>query len=248
MSSPVNLPPGLPTQTSSVLFDFVNAARTILGDDLHSAVLFGSAAEGRLRQQSDVNLILVLSRFDPAKAAGLSNFLTLARAAIDLQVMFLAESEIEAALDCFAQKFADILRRHHVIYGPDPFAKRAISRDEEIRRTRQSLLNLTLRLRERYTLLSTHPDRIATAIADAIGPLRSCAAAIREIEGHADTSPKDAFAALIAALGQAEWNYLPPYFSAVRESATPATPAAPDVIAHLLALATIMRLRLESHL
>ncbi len=41
----------------------VDAARRAFGDDLRSIVLFGSAAEGRLRATSDVNLMLVLRRF-----------------------------------------------------------------------------------------------------------------------------------------------------------------------------------------
>lgn len=248
MSSPLHLPPGLPSETGNILRDFVERAREVFGESLQAAVLFGSAAEGRLRQQSDVNLILVLSVFTPQSATELSGALALARAAVDLHVMFLETSEIPAAFQCFAQKFGDILRRHFVVYGSNPFAGYGISRDDEILRTRQVLLNLGLRLRERYTLLSSHPDKMAAAIADAVGPLRTCAAAVHAIEGKPVASPKDAFAGLLAELGVAEWGYLPQYFSDLREQGAPQVPATADVIAHLLALATTLRLRLESHL
>lgn len=248
MSSPFDLPQGLPASATDVLKHFVGRAREAFGDDLRSAVLFGSAAEGRLRPQSDVNLILVLRDFAPPNAESLSASLSLARAAVDLQVMFLAEAEIPAALECFAQKFADILRRRHVVFGPDPFSGMAVSREDEIRRTRQVLLNLAMRLRERYTLLAANPDQLLLAVTDAIGPLRTCAAAIFEIEGNPPASPKDAFASLIANLGIADWNYLPAHFSALREQTATSGPPAPIVIAHLLTLATTMRLRMESHL
>src|SRR4051812_12577206 len=54
---------GLPAHVASVLSDFAARARDVLADDLVSVVLFGSAAEGRLRPTSDVNLILVLRGF-----------------------------------------------------------------------------------------------------------------------------------------------------------------------------------------
>lgn len=247
MSSSLNLPPALPASTQQVLRDFMAHAGEVFKDHLIAAVLFGSAAEGRLRPQSDVNLILVVREFTPVQAEVLSASLNLARAAIQLQVMFLAASEIPVALECFAQKFADILRRHHTIWGSDPFAGLSVSREEEIRKTQQVLLNLTLRLRERYALLASQPDRLTQAIADSIGPLRTCAAAILEIEGKPANSPKEAFAAIIQELNVAAWSYLPQHFSAVREQVAGGPPAG-AVIGHLLALATAMRLRLESHL
>jgi len=248
MSSQIQLPPGLGSETGSTLRDFVERAREVFGERLRAAVLFGSAAEGRLRQQSDVNLILVLRDFSPETAAELSGALGLARAAVDLHVMFLEEAEIPAAFECFAQKFGDILRRHFVVYGADTLAGYEVSREDEILRTRQVLLNLGLRLRERYTLLASHPDKVAGAIGDAVGPLRTCAAALCEIEGKPAESPKEAFAAVVAGLGVSEWHYLPQYFSALREQGAPSAPAAADVIAHVLALATALRRRLESHL
>ncbi|MBL8176972.1 MAG: nucleotidyltransferase domain-containing protein [Bryobacterales bacterium] len=246
MSGPIQLPPGLPAQTENILRDFVASARHALGDNLRSAVLFGSAAEGRLRRDSDINLILVLRDFSPSQAAQLNPALSLARAAAALQTMFLVEAEIPAAFQCFAQKFADIQRRHFTLCGPDPFAECRVRREDEILRTRQVLLNLAMRLRERYTLLASHPDQLASAIADTVGPLRTCAAAISEIENTPAASPKHAFAAIVAALGVPEWHYLPDYFSALREQGLPPSPAPAGVVAHLLALATALRRRLES--
>ena len=107
---------------------------------------------------------------------------------------------------------------------------------------------LTMRLRERFTLLSANPGLLQPAITDSIGPIRTCAAALHEIEGNSANSPKEAFAATIASLNTPEWNYLPEYFSAVREQGLPASPAPAVVIAHLLALSTTLRQRLESHL
>ena len=55
--------PALPVPVDRLLRDFTETACHALGSDLHSIVLYGSAAEGRLRPTSDVNVILVLSKF-----------------------------------------------------------------------------------------------------------------------------------------------------------------------------------------
>ena len=104
------------------LDDFVAAARAALGNDLASAVLFGSAAEGALRPESDVNLVLVLRTFPASGVDALRGALRFAQAASRLEVMFLLESEIPDAAEAFAVKFADIARRRRVLFGADPFA------------------------------------------------------------------------------------------------------------------------------
>jgi predicted nucleotidyltransferase len=63
--------PDLPAQVARVLTDFVSAAQTAFANELRGVVLFGSAAEGRLRATSDVNLLIILSNFDEARAGEL---------------------------------------------------------------------------------------------------------------------------------------------------------------------------------
>ena len=72
---------GLPENVQRVLDGFVQAAQTAFGSDLVSVVLYGSAAEGRMRATSDVNLIVVLRRFDGACAARIRDPLNLAETA-----------------------------------------------------------------------------------------------------------------------------------------------------------------------
>src|SRR5688572_10756171 len=113
---------GLPANVAAILENFVGEARDALGSGLVSVVLFGSAADGQLTETSDVNLILVLAEFDAGKLEEISDTLQAAEAAIQLRVMFLLEREIPAAMECFAAKFADVLRRHRVLFGKEVFA------------------------------------------------------------------------------------------------------------------------------
>lgn len=197
--------PSLPVPVDRVLRDFTEAVCHALGSDLHSIVLYGSAAEGRLRPTSDVNVILVLSNFVQAKVDLLRDSLRVAQAAIRLTPMFLLEAEIDTAATAFAQKFSDILRRRCVVYGPDPFAGVSVPRTATIARLKQVLLNLILRLRELYVLRSLREEQLALVIADMAGPLRSCAATLLELQGQPVESPKEALAQVANTLAASGW-------------------------------------------
>jgi len=206
----------LPETVTRVLDEFLEAARQACGPALQSAVLFGSAAEGRLRPASDVNLILVLSTFSPEAAAALTKPLRFAESAIKLRVMFLLASEIPAAATAFAQKFSDISKRHRVLLGADPFAGIAAPREALQRQVEQVLLNLAIRLRERAAVGWQQEDVLARAVSDAVGPVRACAQSILELGGRSAESPKAALEALLGTAG-APHPHLADYFSRLRE-------------------------------
>ena len=182
----------LPVEVDQRINAFVEAAKSAFESDLVSVVIYGSAAEGRLRATSDVNMLLVLKTFDQAHADRLREPLRLAHASVQLNAMFLLQAEVPAAMEAFAVRFADIIARHRVLFGADPIANLDLPRDALIRRLEQVLLNLQLRLRERYVLLSLREEQLALVIADAAGPLRSSAASLLHLEGQATTAPKEA--------------------------------------------------------
>jgi predicted nucleotidyltransferase len=228
----------LPTNVSTTLSTFIAAAKKAFGDHLRSVVLYGSGAEGKLRPTSDVNVILVLSAFDRGLADQLREPLRLAQAAIKLRVMFLLEDELKPATQAFAVKFADIARRRLVLYGEDPFASVAVSRDDAIFRLKQTLLNLTLRLREAYISRSLREEQLTTVIADAAGPLRSCASTLLELEGRAAASPKQALEQIANASPSATHD-VQLITEARQRNALPPGAAAPALF-HLIELAHAM--------
>ena len=185
---------GLPGNVATVLSAFLASARDALSDDLVSAVLFGSAAEGKLAPASDVNLLLVLRTFTPDKIGRMRDAFLTAEAAIKLRVMFVLEDEVASAAEFFAQKFADILRRHRIVFGKDVLGGRSsVARPAEVFRLRQILLNLVLRLREAYVARGHRPEQAALILADMFGPLRAACATLFELEG---TPNSDSTAAL----------------------------------------------------
>ena len=194
------IPKNLPEPVTRVLGSFVDSAKTAFGADLKSIVLFGSAAEGMLRPASDVNLLILLSAFEPGKAEKLREPLREAFAAIRLNAMFILESELQSAMDAFAVKFSDIVRRHVILCGTDPFKGMSIPREKAVARLKQTLLNLTLRMREAFVARGLREEQLVFLIGDMAGPLRACAATLLELKGTPCASGKGALAKMAAAL------------------------------------------------
>ena len=236
----------LPEAVDRVLADFIEAARLSLGDDLRSIVLYGSAAEGRLRRTSDVNAIVVLAAFDPAKVDRLREPLRTAYAAVRLTPMFLLESEVAAAVDAFAVKFADVLHRRRILFGTDPFAGVAPSRRAEIARLKQVLLNLTLRLRQSYLLRSLREEQAALVVADTAGPIRACAAALLELQGTAAASPKEALADVASRVSGTGWSDVLTHLSEARENRSLPPGIAGPTLLRLIDLIQQMRFQAEA--
>jgi predicted nucleotidyltransferase len=196
------VPDALPDPVRAALTTFATVAEQAFGDDLAALILFGSAAEGRLRPTSDVNLIVVLERCAPDKLAAIGDAYQLARTAIRLSAMFILEREIKAAGEAFAVKFADIAARHAVIYGRDVFAHLELSRGARLNRVRQVLMNLLLRLRERHVAEARFPERLAFVAADAVGPLRASAATLLLLRDGEEVAPREALIRLASQNGQ----------------------------------------------
>jgi predicted nucleotidyltransferase len=229
-----------------VLNKFLQSAITSFGDRLQSVVLCGSAAEGKLRLTSDLNLILVLSAFDQEKADPLRQPLRIAQSAVQLRPMFLLQDELPAAVRSFAPKFADILRRRAILHGEDPFAAISIPRDSEIRQLRQQLLNLALRLRAAYVARSLREEQLALVVAGAAGPLRSYSASLLELEGRPAASPQDAFERLGTQLGIPDWTSAISSLTAAQEARLTASGAAAALFFQLLDFVLRLRARVEA--
>jgi predicted nucleotidyltransferase len=243
-SPPPTPGPSLPAAVQQALDDLLKSARESFAGNLRSVVLFGSAAEGQLRATSDVNLIFVLAQFDPAQAASFQGALQMATAAIRASVMFLLDQEVDAAIEAFAVKFADIGHRRRVLFGEDRFAGRAPSRDAIKRHIRQTLLNLELRLRERFAMAGNQESRLALVVADAAGPLRAIAAALLDLEGRPTASPKAALTALVAGWPEATWQALLDNVSVARQTRTLPAGAARETLVGVIALADRLRHRI----
>lgn len=199
------------------LSDVVGAARAAFEENLLSAVLFGSAANGQLRVTSDVNLMLVLTKFDSQQADKIRETIRLARALVDLHVMFIEKEELPVALKSFPVKFADIIVRHKILFGENPFENNLIPIADLIAHTKQTLLNFQLRLREQYVLVSLREEQLVHLIAHSASPLRTCAAALRQIHGDTHLNAKEALEQFVSARNNPDFSRALQCISQARE-------------------------------
>jgi predicted nucleotidyltransferase len=231
----------LPSQVSRILGEFVDRSKNVFADDLRSIVLYGSAAEGRLRPTSDVNLLLIIARFDYPAAETLRKPLRVAQAAIRLSPMFVLEAELPDAITSFAEKFTDILRRRRILLGADPFTGVSIPREIVIARLDQVLLNLILRLREAYILRGLREEQLALTVAEAAGPIRSCAATLLELRGNRVKSGSEALATFVSRAAESHWQEVPPRLSEAREQRLLPPGIAAQTLQQLIEIATALR-------
>jgi predicted nucleotidyltransferase len=220
----------LPADIAATLEEFRAKSVEAFGDSLKSLLLFGSAAEGRLRATSDVNIVMVFSHLDLDRVKVWRAEVSVLVAAIDLQPLILLEDEIAAAADAFAVKYFDIVHRRRVLHGSDPFANLEISDEALKRRVSQVLLNLALRLR--HTLLLGNDAARARALVDAIGPLRATAIALQETKHQPLTEPREALLGLAAQHGA---TVLIEQLQALRISGDPVVPDSTRLLSELIA-------------
>jgi predicted nucleotidyltransferase len=236
---------GLSPEFGQLLENLVEAANRCFGDHLVSVILFGSGAEGRLRMTSDLNLLFVLRKFEKDRVDAFREPLRVARVAGKASAMFVLEAELPAAAEAFAVKFDDIGRRHRVLYGPDAIARLVIPRAAKIARLQQVLLNLSLRLRERYAAASLREEQLAGVIAEMSGPLRAAAATLLELEGAAASSPKEAFEKFVLSTNDQQAARVPSEITEARKTHALPPGAAGSLAFQLMALAEALRSRAE---
>jgi hypothetical protein len=236
---------GMPEAVERAIAAFVAAAKDAFRTDLVSIILFGSGAEQNLRPTSDVNILLVLKRFAQIEADRLREPLRFAHAAVELNAMFLMEAEVPLAMEAFAVKFSDIQHRHRVLHGSDPFANVTASNAALLRRLNQVLLNLQIRLRERYILLSLREEQLGRVIADAAPPLRSSAASILQLEGNPAPSPKKALERVVAGLNDPAFSAVLAAMTTVRGGERLEAGKAPAILIDLMRLTEKLREHVE---
>jgi predicted nucleotidyltransferase len=235
----------LPKEIDDSLRKFVDTASQVIGSNLVSVVLFGSAAEGRLRLTSDVNLLLILRAFEREQMDGIREPYRLARASIDLNCMFVLEEELADASEAFSVKFQDILNRHRVLFGKDVLKTLKISREATVRRLKQVLLNMSLRMREHYVLSSLREEQLTKVVADNSGPLRASAATLLALEGVGFIRPKEALEKVVNELNQKNLFSSLSKISQARETGHLDKGAASETFLSMMTIVQALYLRVE---
>jgi len=103
--------------------------------------------------------------------------------------LFLAPGELRRSLDAFPLEFSQIVARHVVVVGDDPFADNGVAERDVRRACETQVRSHLLHLREGFLEAAGDPRRVAELVAASALPLRALLANIAWLHGvNAHTS------------------------------------------------------------
>ena len=116
---------------------------SLLGENLYSCVLYGSAVRGHIVDKvSDINILIVLNQSTPDAHTAIADCL---EDKIHIDPFVIARNGMERSFDVFAIKFRSIKRNYKILAGEDPIKDFSVT-DERVQfLAEQALRNLRLR-------------------------------------------------------------------------------------------------------
>lgn len=192
-----------PAEVSAVLETLRRNLIAAAGEQLAGLIVFGSIARGRYRpKQSDVNVLVLLRDTSRGALDAVAPALKAAWRAALVDPLIVGIDEIARMTDVFPVKLHEIQSHHVVLFGDNPLANLAITREHLRLRTEQELRNLLLRLRRRYVSIAGDDFAMAAALADAARSLAVDLAVLMHLAGKdlPDDSQSDR---ILAAAAQA---------------------------------------------
>lgn len=144
------------------------AVTAATGDNLVSLVLYGSAADGQVGAQSDVNLLLVLRDASAAAlhpvGAALRDWLKGGERA---PLVFSLDGWQRAA-DVFPIEIEDIRQRHRVLHGVNPVVDLTTTRDDLRKELEREARGLLIQLRASYAAAASDGKALAAVVQDSL--------------------------------------------------------------------------------
>jgi hypothetical protein len=130
------------------LEELVKQLQLAYGPGLRSVVLFGSAVAGEHTKKSDYNVLVVV---DALSLERLRAVAAVSRAWADSgnpPPMTFTASEFRSSADIFPMEYADMLERHRVLFGEDPFVGMKVNPSDLRLEVEQQTMGKLLHLRQ----------------------------------------------------------------------------------------------------
>jgi predicted nucleotidyltransferase len=204
----------LPENIRTRLDELASSLKKALGDDLVGVLVHGSVVRGEYRAgESDVDVVIVLSKAKLESLRAMSDAVRLARYAARIEAMILTEEEIGGAADAFPLLYDEIKRHNIVLAGRNPFEKVEVLDRHRRLRIEQELREAQIRLRRQVTDAGDQ-DALGRAILAKTKQIRSPLAALLALKG---TTTEPELAKVIATAGKT-WGVATDKLAAARES------------------------------
>jgi len=160
--------------TDAKLTELVNRLKELAAANLHSVILYGSAARGDFHEtHSDLNVLVILGSLAAADLRRVSPvvkwWITDLREPAPL---FFTEEELRRSSDVFAIELLDIRDAHRVLYGKDPVAAINVPMNLHRVELEHELRTTLLKLRQHFLLAADKPSELTTVL------IKSCSSVI----------------------------------------------------------------------
>lgn len=177
----------LPTQTSETIVRFSDKLAEVLGSNLVSLILYGSAAGGDfIENKSDINILIILQN---AKITDLNIIMAegkkFAKKGLGMPLIF-EHDHIATSLDTFPIEFSDMISRHVLLYGDDPLKSARIDNKNLRYQCERELKSIIVNLRRGFLRTDDKKDNIQTLLE---GSFSSALAALKGLLWLAGKEP-----------------------------------------------------------
>jgi predicted nucleotidyltransferase len=138
----------LPATFQAAQDRIVARLRELLGANLYSCILYGSAVRGDLDPRtSDLNLLLILNESTPDAHTAIASVV---RGQRIVDPFVITRRAMDRTFEAFALKFLSIKRNYRVLAGADPLVDLSIDEQTQRFECEQALRNLRLRAVRAY--------------------------------------------------------------------------------------------------
>src|SRR5690242_16940298 len=166
------------------LEELVEQLRAAYGTDLRSVVLYGSAAAGEhIPKRSDYNVLVLVEQLPLERLRAAAAVARAWSESGNPPPMTLTTHEWHSSADIFAMEYADIIDRHKILYGDNPFdGIRVDPKDLRLQLEHEAMGKL-LKLRQGVLAAGGDARLLTQLLADSLSTIMVIFRAVLRLEG-----------------------------------------------------------------
>jgi predicted nucleotidyltransferase len=151
------------------LNQLVDRLKEAAGENLHSVVLYGSAASGEFHQNfSDVNVLCLFQALSMNTMLALSEAVGWWRKQKHPAPLLLTIDEVNRSSDVFPIEFLDIQKHHRILYGEDVFASMKIARTLHRVQVEHELRTKLILFRQQFLIDATNSSKVLNLMLESL--------------------------------------------------------------------------------
>ncbi|MBC8087022.1 MAG: hypothetical protein H7Z40_07125 [Phycisphaerae bacterium] len=182
------------------LDELVGQLSAVYGTGLRSVVLYGSAASGeQVEGKSDQNVLVIVEQLDRMRLQQLAQTSRAWTDAGNPPPLTLTSAEWKRSADIFPMEYSDILERHRVLKGENPFAGIHVEPRDLRLQVEHEAMGKLLRLRAGVMNAGTDTKRQGALLAESLSALMVIFRAVMRLHGEVPPRESHAVAKFVAA-------------------------------------------------